>query len=220
MILSLSAERHEKLPENIEVSSIKQEGNFLYREKDLAKTGTSASILTGGRYTRPKFSPKEFFTDTGYETKIWNGDILMDGERTYFSCGVRISSDEDRTHFIPEVLFEENSILFPNSFSKLPDERLPYMIAKIHDAEGRLYKVFAAEREKSVSESTKHMVLSDRQEFLVFFENRLEASFSAKQYRIYSDESEENVELLKKYVAVLNCIFFGVRKNEKPSFLF
>lgn len=225
--VSLSPREYERLPENIQTSPLVEEGSFVYSEREFNNADAENTVLITGKSGRQKFSLKDEIFSSGLEKRAWNFSVKSaksgnsgDSEENGFDVEVKFDVDsddeEDKKYRISPVLFEENHIEIPDRIDT-GSVQIPYMVAKIHDKDGICYKVFVTERSRFSPDNPKHIVLDTKQEFSVFLENSLVATFSGGGYKIYSEEKRG---LLKKYAAVLNGIFRGVQRYEKGLYLF
>lgn len=225
--VSLSPREYEKLPENIQFSPLAEEGRFVYSERELNKVDGENAVLVAGKSGKQKLSLKDEILSSGLEKRVWNfsvksansgdfGDSAENGFDVEVKFDVDSDDEEDKKYQIYPVSFDENYIEIPDRIDT-DSVQIPYMVAKIHDKDGMCYKVFVTERSRFSPKNPKYIVLDTKQEFSVFLENSLVATFSGGGYKIYS---EEKCGLLKKYAAVLNGIFRGVQRYEKGLYLF
>lgn len=225
--VSISPREHERLPENIHTSPLVEEGRFVYSERETNQADGKNTVLITGKSGRQKFNLKDELFASGLEKRVWNFSVKSaesgnfgDSEENRFDVEVKFDVDsddeEDKKYQISPVSFEGNHIEIPDRIDT-DSVQIPYMVSKIHDENGMCYKVFVTERSRFSPKNSKYIVLDTKQEFSVFLENSLVATFSGGVYKIYSEEKRS---LLKKYAAVLNGIFRGVQRYEKGLYLF
>lgn len=216
--LSISPREYENLPKDIHTFPLVEEGHFVYNKKDFKKMNNKNTVLITGKSSRQKFNLKDEIFTSGVEKRLWNCSI--ESENDNFSVEIKfdvnLKNDDDKKYQIEPVLFK-------NSYIEIPDRidtnsiQIPYMLAKIYNENGTCYKIFIVERSKFGPENPKHIIFDSKQEFCIFLENNLVATFSSDNYKIYS---QENSEELKIYTAVMNGVFKGVQKYDKGLYLF
>ena len=219
----------ETYPSNIIFPDETANGNIFYENENLSKNDLKIQIKKGIKYsvsnpllalsgnTAENGSFNFFFNpfsgdDGNFMKQKYKVNFTVDGVEQKIKQTVLIYKDNRGRQYIKRFFTVNGaSYKFQNSISNLY-VKYPYMFCEITKGDN-IYKIFTVgENFNSEKRFIDQGIKNENQNYIVILNGTAVASFTKKEYRLYTQNSQE---MLKKSIAIISSVFRFIEENEK-----
>lgn len=212
VLIPVNQSDNKSLLQEYKTDEIVSSGIFYYDKCDCLDKN---SILITGKVSRviEKSTFTAFFSEE-YEKRNWTFCIQRNNSKLNKKAVLTITknSSEYDEYSVDRIDTSNGFIEFPYKIT-YKNQDTPFEILRIFD--GDFYSVIITNEKKR--NNIHHIVKDMNQIYYIVDKDLVLASFTGKDYQIYSEEKKEN---LIEYIAIINGVFAGIRKYEKGFYLF